>query len=584
MLRTHTCGELRKKHIGKHVTLCGWIDTRRDHGNLIFLDVRDRWGKTQLVFDSEVSRQLHRDAEKLRPEFVIRVGGVVGKRPAGTANPKLNTGEIEVRVNEMEVLNASETPPFEILDESNVSEEIRLKYRYLDLRRPSMLRRLEIRSQVVQVAREYFKEHDFIEVETPILTKSTPEGARDFLVPSRLSQGTFYALPQSPQLFKQMLMVSGVDRDFQLARCFRDEDLRADRQPEHTQIDVEMSFVTEDDVISVIEGLLVRVVKAVCGVSLKPPLQRLSYLDAVDRYGTDAPDIRFGLELVDVTSILERCELKIFRDVIASKGMIKGINVRGRDFSRQELDGLIVKAKELGAQGLAWLKVTTRGFESPIAKFLAESEQDELRRAFCSEAGDTIFLLGGEWRTASTVLGALRSHLAKDLKLVKTKDPALLWVVNFPLFEFSEAEKRLESLHHPFTAPQDADVGLLDKEPLRVRARAYDIILNGTEIGGGSIRIHREEVQKKVFGVLGISDQEAEEKFGFLLEALRYGAPPHGGIALGLDRLCANLLGVDTIRDVIAFPKTQKGTCLMTEAPSKVYPEQLKELFLQVKT
>ncbi|OGX05235.1 MAG: aspartate--tRNA ligase [Omnitrophica bacterium RIFCSPLOWO2_12_FULL_50_11] len=584
MLRTHTCGELRKKHIGKHVTLCGWIDTRRDHGNLIFLDVRDRWGKTQLVFDSEVSRQLHRDAEKLRPEFVIRVGGVVGKRPAGTANPKLNTGEIEVRVNEMEVLNASETPPFEILDESNVSEEIRLKYRYLDLRRPSMLRRLEIRSQVVQVAREYFKEHDFIEVETPILTKSTPEGARDFLVPSRLSQGTFYALPQSPQLFKQMLMVSGVDRYFQLARCFRDEDLRADRQPEHTQIDVEMSFVTEDDVISVIEGLLVRVVKAVCGVSLKPPLQRLSYLDAVDRYGTDAPDIRFGLELVDVTSILERCELKIFRDVIASKGMIKGINVRGRDFSRQELDGLIVKAKELGAQGLAWLKVTTRGFESPIAKFLAESEQDELRRAFCSEAGDTIFLLGGEWRTASTVLGALRSHLAKDLKLVKTKDPALLWVVNFPLFEFSEAEKRLESLHHPFTAPQDADVGLLDKEPLRVRARAYDIILNGTEIGGGSIRIHREEVQKKVFGVLGISDQEAEEKFGFLLEALRYGAPPHGGIALGLDRLCANLLGVDTIRDVIAFPKTQKGTCLMTEAPSKVYPEQLKELFLQVKT
>lgn len=584
MLRTNTCGELTAKQIGKKVILCGWVDRRRDHGNVIFIDLRDRWGKTQLVFNPESDRHVHQTAEKLRPESVIRVEGLVEKRPEGTQNAKIATGEIEIRVSQIEILNVSDTPPFEIVDDSSVSEELRLKYRYLDLRRPSMFDRLEGRHRITKIVRDYFDENGFIEVETPMLTKSTPEGARDFLVPSRLEIGSFYALPQSPQLFKQILMISGFDRYFQLARCLRDEDLRADRQPEHTQIDLEMSFVTEDDILSMVEGLLARIIERVRGIKLKLPFPRMTYDEAMNRFGSDRPDLRYGLEMVDCTSLLAASSLKIFQEVIKQKGVIKGLKVSGRNFSRSELDALTTSVQELGAKGLAWFKVTNGALESPIAKFLTADQQKELTKTFQAKEGDTLFLIADQWLTACTVLGTLRGRFGNELGLHQAKELSLLWIVDFPLFQWNEEEKRLDAVHHPFTAPQEADLPLLEKEPLGVKARAYDIILNGTELGGGSIRIHQEAVQKKVFKSLGIGDQEAEEKFGFLLKALRFGAPPHGGLAIGLDRLCALLSGVDSIREVIAFPKTQKGSCLMTEAPSKVDPKQLEELHLQVKT
>ncbi|OGW87030.1 MAG: aspartate--tRNA ligase [Omnitrophica bacterium RIFCSPHIGHO2_02_FULL_46_11] len=584
MLRTHHCGELTAKHISNKVTLCGWVDTRRDHGNLIFIDLRDRWGKTQLIFNPEKNREIHCTAEKLRSEFVVQARGVVQKRPEGTLNPKIQTGQIEVEVTELQILNASEVPPFEIVDDSPVSEEIRLKYRYLDLRRPAMFKRLQTRHRITKIVRDYLDEHHFIEVETPMLTKSTPEGARDFLVPSRLSAGTFYALPQSPQLFKQILMISGFDRYFQLARCLRDEDLRADRQPEHTQIDIEMSFVSEDDIISMIEGLLARVIKAIRGVDVKTPFPRLSYQDTMNRFGSDKPDLRFGLEFQDATSLLGGSELKIFQEVVKQKGVVKGLSVSGANFSRSDFDRLIAFVQGFGAKGLAWIKVAADGIESPIGKFLKPDEQKKLITLFRAKAGDTIFLIADQWLTTCAALGALRNQLAGELKLIpQTKELNLAWIVDFPLFQWSEEEKRLDAVHHPFTAPQEADLAFFDKEPLKVKARAYDIIFNGTEVGGGSIRIHQEEVQKKVFHSLGITDQDAEGKFGFLLRALRFGAPPHGGIAIGLDRLCAILEGVESIRDVIAFPKTQKGSCPMTEAPSKVSDKQLKELHLQIK-
>lgn len=584
MLRTHTCGELTLKQQGTKVTLCGWVDKRRDHGNVIFIDLRDRWGKTQLVFNPEENAKIHSAAEKLRPEDVVRVEGNVEKRPKGTENPKIKTGEIEIRVSRLEILNASETPPFEILDDSVISEELRLKYRYLDLRRPSMFGKLQTRHRVTKIVRDYFDEHGFIEVETPMLTKSTPEGARDYLVPSRLDIGSFYALPQSPQLFKQILMISGFDRYFQLARCLRDEDLRADRQPEHTQIDVEMSFVSEDDIISMIEGLLTRIIENVRKVKLKTPFPRISYPDAMNRFGSDKPDLRFGLEFVDTTSLLGSSELKIFQEVVKQKGVIKGLKISDKIFSRGDIDALTTLVQSFGAKGLAWFKVTADGFESPIAKFLAPDQQKKLKELFTAKTGDTIFLIADQWLTACTALGVLRNRFAAELGLNRSSDLNLTWIVDFPLFQWNEEEKKVDAVHHPFTAPQESDLALMEKEPLRVKARAYDIILNGTEIGGGSIRIHREEVQKRVFKTLGIEDREADEKFGFLLKALRFGAPPHGGIAVGLDRLCAILSGVDSIREVIAFPKTQKGICPMTEAPSKVSLKQLKELGLQIKS
>ena len=585
MLRTHTCGELNDKSVGQKVTLCGWVDTRRDHGNLIFIDLRDKGGRTQLVFDPQTDRAMHAEAEKLRPEYVVLVRGTVKKRPPGTENKKLSTGTIEIQAEQLEILNASDTPPFEILDDAEISEELRLKYRYLDLRRPSMMNRLMGRHRITKIVRDYLDGCGFVEVETPMLTRSTPEGARDFLVPSRLASGSFYALPQSPQLFKQILMVAGVDRYFQLARCLRDEDLRADRQPEHTQIDMEMSFVTEEDIFSVVEGLLTRIVKSACAVELKTPFMRMTYDEAMNRFGSDKPDLRFELQLIDVTPHFQKSTVKVFSEAIKKGGVVKGIKASGRDFSRSELDELTNFVQTLGAKGLAWFKVNSDGLEGPVAKFFGSGEQKNLVALWDAKAGDMLFLIADEWLKTCTALGALRLRLANLLGLLKqTRELKLLWVVDFPLFQWNEEEKRLDAVHHPFTAPQEADLSLLDSEPRRAKARAYDLVMNGTEIGGGSIRIHKEEVQKRVFQALGITREEAEEKFGFLLRAFRFGAPPHGGIAVGLDRLCALLFGVDSIRDVIAFPKTQKGTCPLTDAPGKVYPKQLKELHLQLKT
>lgn len=583
MLRTNTCGELTEKNINQKVTLCGWVDTRRDHGNVIFVDLRDRWGKTQLVFNPDMSREIHSIVEKVRSEFVLQVKGSVQKRPPGTENPKLSTGQIEIKVEELHILNPSDTPPFEILDDLAVSEELRLKYRYLDLRRPSMFSRLKDRHRITKLARDYFDEHGFIEVETPMLTRSTPEGARDFLVPSRLDPGSFYALPQSPQLFKQILMVSGFDRYVQFARCLRDEDLRADRQPEHTQIDLEMSFVTEEDVISMIEGLFSKIIKAVRQVDIKTPFPRITYQDAMNRYGSDKPDLRYDLEFLDVTNLLNGSEFKIFQELIKQKGAIKGFKVTDRNFSRSDFDELTTYVQGYGAKGLVWFKASESALESPVAKFLNADLQKKLKDQFQAKTGDTLFLIADQWLAACTALGALRTKLAGILGLTdKNRKLNLAWVIDFPLFQWNEEEKRVDAVHHPFTSPQEADLVHLDKAPLKVRARAYDLILNGTEVGGGSIRIHQEIVQKKVFQILGITDAEAEEKFGFLLKALRFGAPPHGGIAIGLDRLCALLAGKDSIREVIAFPKTQRGTCPLTDAPSKVYPKQLKELHLNL--
>lgn len=580
MLRTHTCGELTEKQIGKSVTLCGWVDTRRDHGNLIFIDLRDRWGKTQVVFNPE-NKAAHSAGEKLRSEYVVSIQGEVQKRPKGTENPKLKTGAIEIRADQVEVLNTSETPPFEITDKIEISEELRLKYRYLDLRRPVKFGHLYKRYQVTKIARDYFAGEGFIEIETPMLTKSTPEGARDYLVPARLIPGTFYALPQSPQLFKQILMVSGFDRYFQLARCLRDEDLRADRQPEHTQIDVEMSFVTEEDIYAMIEGLLVRLANELCGIKLSAPFQRMTYEDAMNRFGSDKPDLRYGLELTDLTSVLGATEVKVFHEVVAKKGVVKGLKVSGKDFSRGDFDALTEFAKGFGAAGLAWFKVGANGLDSPLVKFLKPDEQKKLIQTFAAKAGDTFLIVADQWLKACTILGAIRAKLAGELGLIHSKEMSILWVIDFPLLQWNEEEKRLEANHHPFTSPRAQDLPLLAKEPLAVKARAYDLVLNGTEIGGGSIRIHQEAVQKKVFQALQISDKDAEEKFGFLLKALSFGAPPHGGIAIGLDRLTAILLGLDSIREVIAFPKTQKGACPLSNAPSPVYPKQLQELYLK---
>ena len=582
--RTHTCGVLRARDEGREVVLMGWVQRRRDHGGLVFVDLRDREGITQVVFNPEINLDVHTKAGVLRDEFVLAVRGLVNLRPPDMVNPQLDTGEIEVIVSELRILNSSKTPPFELEDFNvDVSEALRLKYRYLDLRRPSIMRPILFRHRVAQVARRFLNDQGFIEVETPILTKSTPEGARDYLVPSRVQQGFFYALPQSPQLFKQLLMMSGLDRYYQICRCFRDEDLRADRQPEFTQIDVEMAFINEEDIIQVVEGLITTLLDETVGVKVAAPFPRLTYQECMDRFGLDRPDLRFGLELREVSHIVKDSDFRTFKEVVETGGMVKALCAPGlARLSRKELDDLTDFAAVYGAKGLAWVKLVGNGWQSPLAKFFPDGVKKALTDHLGAQEGDIFFFVADAPEVANTALGQLRLHLAQGEGLIPEDTYNLVWVTDFPLLEFDLQEGRYVAMHHPFTAPQEDDIPLLETHPGRVRARAYDLVLNGQEIGGGSIRNFRRDVQEQVFAVLGITLAEAEEKFGFLLEALDYGAPPHGGVAFGFDRLVAILSGVKSIREVIAFPKTQKAGCLMTKAPSRVETEQLLELGLRL--
>ncbi|MCK5155759.1 MAG: aspartate--tRNA ligase [Spirochaetales bacterium] len=584
--RTHNCGELRSENIGETVTLNGWVGSCRDHGGVTFIDLYDRWGLTQIVFDPEYSQETHKIAHTLRGQYVVAVKGDVKPRPEGMANPNIETGEVDVYVSEFELLNSSKTPPFDILHAGSVHAETKLKYRYLDLRSPEMQQRLIFRARATHMIRNFFMDNEFVEIETPILGRATPEGARDYLVPSRVNQGKFYALPQSPQLYKQSLMVSGFDRYFQIARCFRDEDLRAERQPEFTQVDLEMSFVSSDDVITLLEKLFVKLMKEMKDIDIKIPMTSITYQDAMLKYGSDAPDLRFGFEITDITDVFQNTGFGVFKNAVKNGGCIRAINLKGysKQLSRKDLDELTPFVKPMRGKGVAWIRMNEEGPQSPIIKFFSEAEAENLYKMMDAEAGDVIILLADTEKIVSQCLAAIRGRFAKKFDLIKENDFAFTWVVDFPLFE-ADDDGNPTPTHHPFTSPKPEDMHLLDgskEDLLKIKSDAYDIVLNGSEIGGGSIRIHDHKVQEKIFRILGIDEEEAKEKFGFLLDALQYGAPPHGGVALGLDRVIMILLGTDAIRDVIAFPKTQKATCLMTDAPGTVDEEQLDELALEI--
>lgn len=583
--RTHTCGELRESHIGLQVVLNGWVDTRRDLGGVIFIEIRDRYGITQVVFEPHYNEPAHHDGKQLRSEFVVSVEGTVRRRPEGTDNDTIATGKIDVLVDKISVLNTAKTPPFQIQDNIDVHEDLRLKYRYLDLRRPKLQQNLLLRHKMYLITRKYFDANDFIEVETPVLMKSTPEGARDFLVPSRMHKGRFYALPQSPQQYKQILMVAGLDRYFQVVKCFRDEDLRADRQPEFTQIDVEMSFVDQEDVFTIVEGLMKEFFREVLNRDLSLPIPRLTFDQAMERYGSDKPDLRFGLEMTTLNNVFSDSQFRLFREVIDKAGVVSGMVAPGcGDYTRNQLDVLTDFVKKLGAGGLIWMRVKEEGLESPTVKFLSEPEQKNLLSALSAKPGDLVLMLAGDRLKTLNLMGMLRLEMARRLNAIpEGAEPKLLWVVDFPLFEWDPESKRYYAMHHPFTSPRVEDIEFMDSDPGKVKARAYDLVLNGNEIAGGSIRIHNSKLQKKMFEALGLSDAEAEEKFGFLMNAFKYGAPPHGGIAFGFDRLAMIFAGEHSIRDVIAFPKTASGISLMDEAPSPVDEGQLKELHIRLR-
>ncbi|MEW6004412.1 MAG: aspartate--tRNA ligase [Stygiobacter sp.] len=583
--RTHTCGELRESNIGENVVLNGWVAIRRDLGGVIFIELRDRYGMTQIVFEPSHNQALHEQAKKLRNEFVISVEGKVRKRPEGTENPNVPTGNIDIVADNLIILNSAETTPFPIEDNIDVHEDLRLKYRYLDLRRAEMQKSLLLRHKMYLLTRKYFDQNNFVEVETPILMKSTPEGARDFLVPSRLHKGKFYALPQSPQTYKQILMVAGLDRYFQIVKCFRDEDLRADRQYEFTQIDVEMSFVDVEDIFEIVEGLMKVFFKEILNKELQTPLKRLSYDEAMEKYGSDKPDLRFDLEMLTLNDVFQKTEFRVFKEAIENKGIITGLLAKGcGDYTRNQLDVLTDFVKKLGAGGLIWMRVKGNELEAPIAKFLTEEEKTNIIKKLNAEDGDLIFILSGNKYKTLSYMGSLRLEMAKRMNLInENAEPQLLWVTDFPLFEWDDETKRYYAMHHPFTSPKVEDIPLMDTDPSKVRARAYDLVMNGNEIAGGSIRIHNADLQAKMFKTLGIDEKEANEKFGFLMGAFKYGAPPHGGIAFGFDRLAMLFAGRNSIRDVIAFPKTSSGMSLMDDSPSHVDENQLKELHIKVR-
>lgn len=583
MKRTHYCGQLSEQQINQQVTLKGWVQKRRDLGGLIFVDVRDRTGIVQAVFNPDFSEAAHIVADKLRSEYVIELTGTVIEREESTKNPLIETGSIEIQVTDVAIINEAKTPPFSIEDDTDVSEEVRLKYRYLDLRRPELARIFKMRSDITKTVRNFLDGEGFLEVETPILTKSTPEGARDYLVPSRVHEGEFYALPQSPQLFKQMLMVSGFDRYYQIARCFRDEDLRADRQPEFTQIDMEMSFMTQDEIIELNERLMQKVMKDVKGIDIQIPFERMPYDEAMARFGSDKPDTRFEMELVDISQIVDGCSFKVFAGAVEDGGQVKLINVKGaaEKYSRKEIDELGKYAAVYGAKGLAWLKVTAEGFNGPIAKFFEGEIGAAIQQAADAKEGDLLLFAADKKQVVADTLGALRLKLAKELELIDESVFKFLWVTDWPLFEYDEEDGRYYAAHHPFTRPVQPEE--LEANPDHVKAAAYDLVLNGYELGGGSLRIFERELQEKMFTALGFSEEEAREQFGFLLDAFDYGTPPHGGIAFGLDRIVMLLAGSTNLRDTIAFPKTASASCLVTDAPSEVDPLQLRELGLQIK-